>query len=94
MKHYNLICSKDEINVDFEMVIESETEPDYWTCYNIAEKHNCPYFYLDELDWYSNIYYRYMIFNYIYSNFYYKSIVKITKQKDINIINIEIINKP
>ena len=50
MKHYNLICSKDEINVDFEMVIESETEPDYWTCYNIAEKHNCPYFYLDELD--------------------------------------------
>lgn len=41
MKKWILRASIDAVNIDFETVIESEKEPDFWTCNNIAEEHNC-----------------------------------------------------
>ena len=32
MKKWLLTCSIDAVNVDYETVIESENEPNWWTC--------------------------------------------------------------
>ena len=48
MKKWWLIASVDAVNVDYEQEIESETEPDFWTCYEIAQEHGCDFFYVTE----------------------------------------------
>ena len=48
MKKWILTASIDAVNIDFETVIESETEPDFWTCNSIAEEHGCNYWTIDE----------------------------------------------
>jgi len=49
MKKWILTASVDGIDIDHEEIIESETEPDFWQCYTIAEKHNCDFFTVTEL---------------------------------------------
>jgi len=49
-KKWILTASIDGINVDYEEIIESETEPDFWTQYEIAEKHGCEFFHVEELE--------------------------------------------
>ena len=49
MKKWILTCSTDAIDIDFEEVIESENEPDFWTCQNMADAHGCGYWYCEEL---------------------------------------------
>lgn len=49
MKNWILECSIDADMIDYEEVIQSETEPDFWTCFNIAEEHSCPWFTVSEL---------------------------------------------
>lgn len=49
MKSWILECSVDADMIDYEEVLQSETEPDFWTCYNIAEAHGCPWFTVSEL---------------------------------------------
>lgn len=49
MKKWILTCSADAINIDFETDIESDTEPDYWACYDIATAHGCDYFTVSEM---------------------------------------------
>ena len=49
MKKWNLTCSIDASNIDYETIIESETEPDFWTCQTIAEDHGCSFWTLDEV---------------------------------------------
>ena len=49
MKKWLLIASTDGNMIDYEETIESENEPDFWTQYEIAEKHGCDFFSVDEL---------------------------------------------
>ena len=44
MKKWILAASRDGINIDFETMLHSETEPEYWECEEIASAHGCPYF--------------------------------------------------
>ena len=60
MKHYTskqtnnnqwlLTASIDGDMVDFETIIEQEKEPDFWQCYDIAQKHNCEFFHIEQLE--------------------------------------------
>ena len=49
MRKWLFTASRDGINVDFETVLESDHEPDFWTCYDIADAHGCPYFNVSEV---------------------------------------------
>ena len=50
MKKWILVCSIDADNVDYEEEIYSDTEPDYWTCYEIAMNHGCEFFEITEAE--------------------------------------------
>ena len=60
MKHYTttkpttrqwlLTASVDGNLVDYEEIIESDTEPSFWQCYEIAQAHGCDYFTITELE--------------------------------------------
>lgn len=50
MKKWLLTCSVDAINIDFETIIKANTEPDFWTCYDIATAHGCEWFYVTETE--------------------------------------------
>lgn len=49
-KQWLLTASTDGNMIDYEEIIESDTEPDFWQCYNIAEQHNCEFFHIEELE--------------------------------------------
>lgn len=49
MKKWLLTCSIDGNLVDFQTVLFSENEPDFWTCFDIANANNCDYFTIYEL---------------------------------------------
>lgn len=49
MKTWELTASIDGVNIDFSTLIDSETEPDFWTCYDIATAHGCTYFCIVEV---------------------------------------------
>lgn len=44
MKKWIFTASTDGNMIDFETAIESDTEPDFWTCYNLATEHECSFF--------------------------------------------------
>lgn len=48
VKEWILTCSKDGIDIDHEEVIKSDTEPDFWTCQNIATHNACDFWTLQE----------------------------------------------
>ena len=50
MKKWILTASRDGINIDYEKIIESDTEPGFWECYELAYAAGCPYFTIDELE--------------------------------------------
>ena len=59
MKHYTnkantkqwlLTASIDGNLVDFETIIEQENEPDFWTCYDLAQDHGCDFFHVEQLE--------------------------------------------
>lgn len=50
MKKWELVCSKEAIDIDYETIIESEDEPDFWTCYEIAMDHDCGFWTISELE--------------------------------------------
>ena len=43
-KRWRLTASRDGNGVDFETVITSEDEPEWWTCYDLAAAHGCDWF--------------------------------------------------
>ena len=47
---YRLTCSKDAIDVDYEVEFERKEEPSLWECYSIAEEHGCEWWSLDRLE--------------------------------------------
>ena len=49
MKKWRLAACRNGEWIDFETIIESETEPDFWTCYDIAAAHGCDYFIVSEV---------------------------------------------
>lgn len=49
MKKWSLVASRNGEWIDFETIIESETEPDFRTCYDIAAAHGCDYFTVSEV---------------------------------------------
>ncbi len=50
MKYWLLTASADANLVDYEEIMQSETEPDFWTCYELAEAHGCEFFHIDEIN--------------------------------------------
>ena len=48
MKQWLLTCSIDAVDIDYEQIIESETEPGFWECEEIAEEHGCEWWSLEE----------------------------------------------
>lgn len=50
MKKWLLTCSVDANTVDYDEIIESENEPGYWECNEIANAHGCPWWYCEEYD--------------------------------------------
>lgn len=48
MKKWYLTASTDGNMIDFETIIESDTEPDFWTCYDLAASHECEFFSVTE----------------------------------------------
>ena len=49
MNKYILTMSRDAINIFKEITIKADQEPDFWRCYDLAQKYNCDYFYISEL---------------------------------------------
>ena len=43
MRKWRIIFSADGIDVDYEVVIESEEAPGFWVLAAIARAHNCEY---------------------------------------------------
>lgn len=50
MKNWRLAASRDGERIDFETIIESDTEPDFWTCYDLAAANNCEFFTVEEVN--------------------------------------------
>lgn len=48
MNKYILTISRDAINIFKEITTEAEREPDFWHCYDLAQKNKCDYFYISE----------------------------------------------
>lgn len=48
MKKWILTCSVDAVEIDYEEIITSDTEPDFWTCDEIAQAHGCDFWTVDE----------------------------------------------
>lgn len=48
MKKWLLTCSIDAVDIDYEEIITSDTEPDFWTCSDIAQEHGCDFWTVDE----------------------------------------------
>ena len=49
MNKYILTMSRDAISIFKEITIEADREPDFWRCYNLAQKYKCDYFYISEI---------------------------------------------
>lgn len=49
MKNWILVASTDGDMVDYEEIIIQENEPDFWMCYEIAEKNGCSFFHVEEI---------------------------------------------
>lgn len=45
-----LDMSVDAINLDYSEFLESDSEPDFWYCYEIAEKHGCSFWTISEFE--------------------------------------------
>lgn len=50
MEKWLLTASRDAIDIDFSIIIYSKSEPGYWRCYDIATRHGCYYFTLEQYD--------------------------------------------
>ena len=48
MKKWILTCSIDAVDIDYEEILASDTEPDFWTCNDIAQEHGCDFWTVDE----------------------------------------------
>ena len=48
MRKWRLDCSIDAINIDYSTTIESNEEPDWWTCEEIAKEHGCEWWMFEE----------------------------------------------
>lgn len=45
-----LTCSVDAVDVDYEQIIDSDEEPGYWECDEIAQEHGCDWWSICELE--------------------------------------------
>lgn len=50
MKKWRLVCTIDAVDIDFETIIESEEEPGFWDCEEIAHDHDCEWWSLEAID--------------------------------------------
>lgn len=50
MKQWLLVCSTDGNKIDWTTVINFDSEPDFWTCYDLATSHGCEFFTVDETE--------------------------------------------
>lgn len=49
MKKWELTASVDAVDIDYSEIIESEKEPDFWTCEEIANAHGCEWWSIEEI---------------------------------------------
>lgn len=50
MKNWRITCSVDAIDIDYETIIQSENEPDWLVCNDIASQHGCEWWIVDEIE--------------------------------------------
>ena len=50
LKKWLLVSSVDSIGIDYEDILYSVDEPDFWTYYSIVESHGCAFFDLYEYE--------------------------------------------
>lgn len=50
MKNYLVTASVDGVDIDFETELQSTNKPAYDGIYDLCIEHNCPFFYVSELD--------------------------------------------
>ena len=50
MAKWLLTASVDAVDIDYETTIESDGEPDFWTCYHIAQAAGCAWWTVDAVD--------------------------------------------
>lgn len=50
MKKWHFVASRDGAYIDFETILISDTEPDFWTCYDLAALHDCEFFDVREVE--------------------------------------------
>ncbi len=50
MRKWEIVMSKDGIDIDAVEIIKSESEPGYWTCDAIAQDHGCDWWYVAEIE--------------------------------------------
>lgn len=43
MKTWCFTASRDGNKIDYCTTIRADLEPDFWTCYNLAESHGCTF---------------------------------------------------
>lgn len=48
MRKYYFTASVDAVDVDYETVIYTKEEPGFWRCNELAERHGCEWWSLDE----------------------------------------------
>ena len=49
MRKWNFQSSIDAVNIDFECVIESETEPSWWDLDHLAQSNDCEWWTIEEM---------------------------------------------
>lgn len=49
-KQWYFTASIDAINIDFDIIIYSNYEPGFWFCEDLARRHGCSYWTIDDLN--------------------------------------------
>ena len=50
MKTWELIMSRDAIDIYATEIIYSDEEPGFWECYAIADNYECDWWYVEEVE--------------------------------------------
>ena len=50
MAKWLLTASVDAVDIDYTTIIESDGEPDFWTCYHISQAAGCEWWTVDAVD--------------------------------------------
>lgn len=50
MRKWLFTASTDAIDIDYETIIYAKEEPNFWKLYNLAERHGCEWWSVEEIN--------------------------------------------